>query len=205
MNGHQIAAKVSPSLIGVFMRTPDGAGLNTTLCGVPTATMIYGTRNYGCESLEQLHASNKPVTTVDGAATYTSWADLVTTVHQILNYYHVPANRLTTINAQDWNQTTNPGDHPDHYQDGYIAQALENYGYGMFRFYEGYGVKSLPPNLAGVDVNAKTKLWDIYNNQVAALYGYDLDCKPYGASTGNPTACSGFSYFLTEQYYRTGS
>ena len=205
VNGHQIAAKVSQSLIGVFVRIPDGAGLNTTLCGVPTATMIYGTPNYGCENLEQLHASNKPVTTVDGATTYTSWADLVTTVHQILNYYHVPANHLTTINAQDWNQTTNPGDHPDHYQDGYIAQALESYSYGMFRFFEGYRVKSLPSNLAVADVNVKTKLWDIYNNQVAALYGYDLDCKPYGASTGNPTACSGFSYFLEEQYYRTGS
>jgi GlcNAc-PI de-N-acetylase len=173
---HNVTAWTYGSSVSIFMRLPDGN---------PQGTGYAATGFQSMSRLRDGQISN--ITTVDGSATYSSWADLYLSLNSIITTY-TPYNSSTWINAPDFDRgrqtsqgTTCPAcpDHADHLA---VADAVHNITIGMgapwsrawFIDYPiGNADPRYPPNLGPGDYAIKKQAFDAYNNVMIARTGSD--------------------------------
>ncbi|MGJ0509630.1 MAG: hypothetical protein ACR652_21405 [Methylocystis sp.] len=113
VNGHLIYKFWYRSSVAYFLRLPDGNGAGE---GFP------GTGN---TSIVKLH--NGEVSTlkaINNSTTYKGWADLAGTVTAIVKAESAGSPNVW-LNANDFDESKNPGDHFDHYATGALAAAVQ--------------------------------------------------------------------------------
>lgn len=146
INSHNIKKYVYKNSVNYFLRLPDGS-LNGS--GFP------GTGN---QSLQRLKNNNIPMTAVDNSATYTTWANLTTTIKAIINAEKITgrqgwiysASLNTTNNSNPPNPTYNFNDHSDHLYTATAARdavpVVDMAWVGIYEFVDYYS-SALPANL----------------------------------------------------------
>ena len=97
------------AVVNYFLRLPDGG---------PTGTGYSGTGN---KSLQKLKVNGTPITSVDGTATYNSWAELSYTIYSII-FAEKGLDLQVWLNTSNLNTVTNPNDYPDHFYSATAAQ-----------------------------------------------------------------------------------
>lgn len=140
VNGHSIVKYVYKNkAVNYFFRLPDGGGNGD------------GNALTGFKSLRKLKEGTiTSISSVDGTATYNSWADLTATIKNIITIER-------GLDNQVWIHTpgltaSNPGDHSDHIFTGVAAQdaTVDSLWVGINEFVD-YASASLPGNLNNSD------------------------------------------------------
>ena len=158
----------------IFMHLPDGN---------PNGTG-YASTNF--ESLQMLwQGTIATIETVDGSSSYTK-SSLTSTLTGLISSF-----QPGSLNTQDFVGTFGDGDHSDHHAEAYFTQAAQKAYSASFTFtgYEDYPDVSLPANVTGSDLTAKTNAFYTYTS-------YDsLICQ-------SPSSCAGTDYplWLQRQY-----
>lgn len=139
-NGHNIAKYVYKNTVNYFFRLPDGGGSGN---GFPLT---------GDRSLRKLKLGTiTSLSAVDGSAIYNSWANLVTTVRNILTFERGTDNQVWVYKTSP-NTTFNAGDHSDHVYSGIAANDafVDSLWVGIVEF-SNYNSASSPANLSNTD------------------------------------------------------
>lgn len=113
VNGHSIVRTAYKNTVTYFLRLPDGNGDGLGFAGTGNASLAR-LRNRQISTLRA----------VDGSTTYTSWADLVSTLTTIVRTQAVGTQNVW-LNTHDPNTSANPGDHSDHWTTGFAAAAIQ--------------------------------------------------------------------------------
>lgn len=146
--GHKVQRYAYANAVVYFLRIPDGNIVNGT---------VYTPHP---QSLTRLRAGETDVTeTIDGAARYQSWAELVATLNAIVKAEQVAGSSLT-FHIAELDEELNPGDHPDHRA---VAFAMEDVAQNhpcapLYRHIE-YFTRTKPVNLAGEDYMIDVGTW----------------------------------------------
>jgi hypothetical protein len=146
-----------------FLRLPDGGFFKPG----------EGFEQRGSQSLTLLRNSGKPMTAVDGTASYESWQELVDTVSAILTR-ETEASSSTNpwINTSTKYMIKNPGDHFDHYEVGEIVAAIAPGNYQVV-CWAGYANRTKEPKPE--DLEKKRTLMRAYRATMKArLPAFDL-------------------------------
>ena len=179
ISGHPIRKCVKASAVAYFMRLPDGA---------PTGEG-YGTRG----SMAQLRDGAQPtITTIDSTTTYTSWADLVSTVRSIVDLEDgAQSAPYVEVNTFDYDRTINPRDHTDHLATADLVNSAAATRSWNLNWFVGFPAQYLAVNLAQPAHDVKQE----------AFYGYDQIVG--GAGYGHPKYDSDVQLLLWRTYFRT--
>ncbi|MEZ6030469.1 MAG: hypothetical protein R3C46_12040 [Hyphomonadaceae bacterium] len=146
--GHKVQRYAYANAVVYFLRIPDGNIVNGT---------VYTPHP---QSLTRLRAGETEATeTIDGAARYQSWAELVATLNAIVKAEQVAGSGLT-FHIAELDEALNPGDHPDHRA---VAFAMEDVAQNhpcapLYRHIE-YFTRTKPMNLAGEDYMIDVGAW----------------------------------------------
>lgn len=110
VNGHTLAVFRFRNTETYSLRLPDG--------GLDGQGFARGNFN----SLAKLKAGAGPISSIDSSATYADWADLVTTLRQLIQQED-NASTLLFVHCPDPDRRRNCYDHPDHTMVGMLALA----------------------------------------------------------------------------------
>jgi hypothetical protein len=134
-----------------FMRLPDGS---------PDGTGYPSTNH---QSLSRLRDSNRPLVAVDGSTTYTTWSDFCDTLSAMVQAerQRVPQEH-PWINASDYSESTNPGDHADHKATGDAVRSFAAAQGCNRAWFLSYCIASCPVNLGGTALLNKKRTFDAY-------------------------------------------
>ncbi|MBV9758501.1 MAG: PIG-L family deacetylase [Alphaproteobacteria bacterium] len=162
INQHHILRYVFGHTVQYYFRLPDGNNIDGT--GYPAT---------GNQSLLLLHqGAIKQLTAIDGSAVYTSWAELVDTFRALI-ISEATGSSNVWMNTQDPDSTINPGDHPDHYQNGMAMQeAVANLSCVNEAFFTGYAKAAYKQNVRGLDFELQTGTFAVIQS-ARADYGVD--------------------------------
>jgi LmbE family N-acetylglucosaminyl deacetylase len=135
-----------------FLRLPDGRRNGT------------GFSRYGHQSMRLLRTKKIPkITSVDGSATYRSWAELVTTVHQLMDDR---SGRKVLVHTTDPSKAANPHDHFDHRMAGLLVEELRRPYALEARYYTGYALATRAPNRTSEQIREKTAVFLAYDAEM---------------------------------------
>jgi hypothetical protein len=98
---------------------------------------------------------------VDGSAVYDSWADLMSTVNQLIGESSV--DRIVTIHASDPSVVANPHDHFDHRMAGLLVADLRRKNRWNVVYYAGYALAMRAANRTNDQAREKTALFRAYD------------------------------------------
>jgi hypothetical protein len=154
IRGHFIRKFIYANTVSYFLRLPDGYMDGS---GYPST-------NY--QSLRKLRQGDPAypiITSVDGHDTYTSWADFCLTLKALMQSEWEPTENHPTLNAPDYSDTWNPGDHADHLA---TAEALQTFVIGTYwqALWIGYHTQDLPQNVWGDNYLTKEALYNAYSD-----------------------------------------
>ncbi len=186
-------AVVSGSITVVFMHLPDGGAVLSSgdVDEAACEGFGHGSPRYGCRSLSDLRDHNQTIFAIDSSAYYHSWIRLVDAIVTIVEHYAGGASRVR-LNAPEYDRNLNPGDHPDHYAVGDLAEQIQARGYRWsYRFYKGYVIETLPRNLDPQQRDVKYRLSMAYADLFKAFTGI-VTWKP-----------GEIEPFLWREYYRS--
>lgn len=151
---HAIRRCTIANTVSFFMRLPDGRRNGS------------GFERNAYQSLRKLRARTiSTISAVDTSATYGSWADVSSTVAQLVQREKTTRSRVT-IHANDPNPGINPRDHSDHRESGLIgASVRKNRGWTSV-FYVGYALAARPDNRSREQAGQKTALFLVYDREL---------------------------------------
>jgi LmbE family N-acetylglucosaminyl deacetylase len=133
-----------------FFRLPDG-GRNGA--GFP---------RHSYQSLRKLRDKRTAsISAVDGSTTYDGWADLISTVSELID--QSSAERVATIHTSDPSVVANPHDHFDHRMAGLLVADLRRKHTWNVAYYTGYALASRAPNRSNDQMREKTALFVAYD------------------------------------------
>jgi GlcNAc-PI de-N-acetylase len=133
-----------------FLRLPDGRRNGT------------GFARYGHESLRKLRRERiASISAVDGSTIYDSWADLMSTVNELIG--ESSADRIVTIHTSDPSVAANPHDHFDHRMAGLLVADSRRRNRWSVVYYSGYALATRAPNRSNSQVREKTALFLAYD------------------------------------------
>jgi hypothetical protein len=156
LNDHEYitlaAPKANPNISIIFVHLPDG---NVDGNGF--------TRTHN-ESIERLESGAiNSVHAVDGQSSYTK-QELINLLSNLMTFY-----QPTEIDTQTpINESTVHADHPDHMATGrYVQTAYNNFlktapNSVPISYYTGYPIDQMPPNIAGPDLSASSRVFYSY-------------------------------------------
>jgi hypothetical protein len=150
VNGHSVSKYSYRSSVAYFLRLPDGNGGGEGFSGTGNVSIV-----------KLYNGSLKALTSVDDSTSYNGWPDLVTTVSAILKS-EISGNVGVWINANDTDESKNPGDHYDHYVTGALATAVQKAIPCMnIAYHVGYAIAGAT-NLQGENVINKSGAFAAY-------------------------------------------
>src|SRR5437868_6620760 len=128
------------------------------------------TRPNGLSDLRDGRISS--LTSVEGSATYTSWADLTATLNGIFAAENgTVAEANIAIHSQEWDLSLNDGDHSDHIATGDLTRAaVATHDFNRY-WYIGYPNQYYPQNVFGAALAAKWGTVYAYDHLVKRLWG----------------------------------
>jgi hypothetical protein len=137
INGHPIYRVGYRSTVSYFLRLPDGN---------PYGSGYFDT---GFQSLKRLaDGAIETFSAVDGSTVYRGWADLVATLHAIMEYERGATKSILQINVAELNSRINPRDHSDHLMTAKAAlDAAKTLNCARRLHYVNYASSRLPENL----------------------------------------------------------
>jgi LmbE family N-acetylglucosaminyl deacetylase len=144
-----------------FLRLPDGRRNGAGFAG------------HSYQSLRKLRGGRiASMSPVDGSTDYDSWADLTSTVAELIG--ESSTNRIVTIHTSDPSVVVNPHDHFDHRMAGLLVSDLRRKQKWNVMYYTGYALASRAPNRSNNQMREKTRLFAAYDRvmmQVNAKWG----------------------------------
>jgi hypothetical protein len=166
VNGHDILrfeqARVPEDpikIVSYHMRLPDGVSGN-------------GSAPRKNQSLRNLHQNRKPITSIrleddptEPSTTYASWDDFCSTLGAILKDETAQtSNPHPWVNAADWNDDINPGDHSDHRETTLALQEVYQTNNNQFHraWFQTYCTGGLPANLYEPEFYYKLAVYEAY-------------------------------------------
>lgn len=153
VNGHKIKRYVYKNTVMYFLRIPDG-----NVDGSGFANANFGNLDSN-QSLQKLRTGQiTHINTVDRSTVYTSWNDFTKTLKAIINKER-GTDPQVYINIPDTSQANNPGDHSDHYNTGYAAEAAvaSMLWVGIASWID-YHTQDLAPNLSTSQIEVASAL-----------------------------------------------
>src|SRR4051812_2101310 len=154
-NSHGIQRCATANAVVYFMRMPDGNSIDG--------------QGYGFGSMSRLRDLAAPTTTIDGSATYVSWADFVATLRAIVLAETVNASgSAIEVHSPDYDRTINPGDHPDNFATADAARAAAQSMGWTFAWYTDFQTINMPANVTGASLTTKQAVWTAYDNAMVA-------------------------------------
>jgi hypothetical protein len=134
-----------------FLRLPDGHRN-----GIGFASHSY-------QSLRKLRRKRiTSISAVDGSATYSSWADIKSTVGALIS--ESSANQRVTVHTSDPSVVVNPHDHFDHRMAGLLVFDSRKQNRWNVVYYAGYALATRAANRSEDQVRQKTTLFLAYDN-----------------------------------------
>lgn len=160
LNGHVIQRCLKGSIVSYYMRLPDGNGEGE---GYPP---VFG-------SLVRLRTGAiGSLSAVNGSTTYTSWADLVSTLQALVTFEAgAQSDRNLAMHTSDYDLAANEGDHSDHRTTGDLVRAASVGRPWNFFWYVGYPSMFQPVNLTSAQRAIKWDLIVAYDDVLKADYG----------------------------------
>ena len=147
---HVIRRCTLASTESYFFRLPDGRRNGT------------GFARHSHESLRKLRRERTAsISAVDGSAVYDSWADLMSTVNELIG--ESSADRIVTIHASDPSVVANPHDHFDHRMAGLLVADLRRKNRWNVVYYAGYALATRAANRTNDQAREKTALFRAYD------------------------------------------
>jgi LmbE family N-acetylglucosaminyl deacetylase len=147
---HVIRRCTIASTESYFFRLPDGRRNGT------------GFARHSHESLRKLRRERTAsISAVDGSAVYDSWADLMSTVNELVG--ESSADRIVTIHASDPSVVANPHDHFDHRMAGLLVADLRRKNRWNVVYYAGYSLATRAANRTNDQAREKTALFRAYD------------------------------------------
>ena len=139
------------SVVNYFLRLPDGGPSGD---GYPTT---------GNKSLKKLKVNGTSITSVDGAATYNSWAELAYTIYSII-FTEKGLDLQVWLNTSNLNPVTNPNDYPDHFYSSTAAQdaVATRLWVGIEQYIMDYS-STLPATLTNEEYETATAAFNLYD------------------------------------------
>ncbi|CAJ0861465.1 hypothetical protein AMST5_01396 [freshwater sediment metagenome] len=113
VNGHSIFKYSYRSSVAYFLRLPDGNGAGEGFAGTGNVSIV-----------KLYNGSLNALSSVENSTSYNGWPDLVSTVSAIVKS-EISGQAGVWINANDTDESKNPGDHYDHYVTGALAAAVQ--------------------------------------------------------------------------------
>lgn len=164
INSHNITKYVYGNTVNYFLRLPDGNGDGN---GFPIT---------GNKSLQKLKLGTiASLTAIDNSATYTSWANLTTTIQQII-LAEKGADNQVWIYTASLDNVFNPGDHSDHLYTAHAGQDAVSalLWVGEAEFID-YASASMSSNLSSTDHENAAAIfnvseWGIIEKQYASNF-----------------------------------
>ena len=133
-----------------FFRLPDGRRNGT------------GFARHSHESLRKLRRERTAsISAVDGSAVYDSWADLTSTVNELIG--ENSADRIVTIHTSDPSVVANPHDHFDHRMAGLLVADSRRKNRWNVVYYAGYALATRAANRTNDQAREKTALFRAYD------------------------------------------
>ncbi|MEP7254698.1 MAG: T9SS type A sorting domain-containing protein [Ferruginibacter sp.] len=139
------------AVVNYFLRLPDGG---------PSGTGYPGTGN---KSLQKLKVNGTPITSIDGTATYNSWAELAYTIYTII-FTEKGLDLQVYLNTSSLNTVTNPNDYPDHFYSSTAAQdgVATRLWVGINEYVMDYS-SNLTANLSNEEYESSAGAFTMYN------------------------------------------
>jgi len=143
VRGHSILKYTYKNVVSYLLRLPDGCNGN----------------NISGQSLQLLHDSLvQSITTVDSTTTYSGWADLDSTLREIVGNEAANAPHLY-FNTADADTATNQGDDPDNIYAGKLCMdAIAGMQGISLKLFQENKIANLPVNLNDKDIATKAAL-----------------------------------------------
>lgn len=158
MNGRRIFRVSYGNTQSYFLRLPDGH---------PSGSGFAGT---DFQSLEKLRSGRRSdMVSIDGAARYGDWSDLVRTVYAIILRERGTAKIEVHIAESD--QELNPQDHSDHLATAALAREAVRFLCAKTYHHVEYASSSRPPNLSHDDAQNQAALFAV---TVSGINRYDI-------------------------------
>jgi LmbE family N-acetylglucosaminyl deacetylase len=160
INTHPIRRCVKGKSVSYDMRLPDGR--------------TNGEGFNGNGSMANLRDGNQStLASLDGSTTYTSWADLYTTIRDIIDFESGNLSApYVEVHAPETNRTTNAGDHSDHLAVGDAVQQAAATRSWNISWYIDYQIQFMTVNLSQAAHDIKQLSFYAYDNVMgAAGYG----------------------------------
>lgn len=133
-----------------FLRLPDGRRNGT------------GFALHSFESLRKLRAKRiASITAVDGSTTYSNWADLTSTVSELIGASS--PGRIVTIHTSDASIVANPHDHFDHRMAGLLVADSRRKNKWNVEYYAGYALATRAANRSKDQARQKKALFLAYD------------------------------------------
>jgi LmbE family N-acetylglucosaminyl deacetylase len=149
-NDHAIRKCAIGNTESYFVRLPDGHRN-----GIGFARHSY-------QSLRKLRQKRITViSTVDGSAVYTGWADVISTVNALIG--KSSPDRIVTVHTSDPSVVVNPHDHFDHRMAGLLVYDSRKQNRWSVVYYTGYALATRAANRSEDQVRQKTSLFLAYD------------------------------------------
>ena len=155
LNGKRLERHATHNVVVYFIRLPDGN---------PEGTGYTAQLGKSLKYLRDSKTTN--LSTIDSAAVYADWSDLIRTIHEIVNAESNDADRIV-LHSTDLSLEHNPNDHSDHYLCGILAADVFNRNEKAdLYFYTGYEIARQAVNLALPDLLLQVAVWGVTNSAI---------------------------------------
>jgi GlcNAc-PI de-N-acetylase len=153
---HSIRKCVIANTESYFLRLPDGRRGGA------------GFAIHSFQSLRKLRAKRiASIAAVDESATYKDWADLISTVSELIGASS--EGRIVTIHTNDPSVVVNPHDHFDHRIAGLLVADSRRRSRWNVAYYAGYSLATRAPNRTKDQAQQKTALFLAYDRVIAQV------------------------------------
>jgi len=157
-NGHKVFRVSYHTVIGYFLRLPDGDASGAGFAGT------------GFQSLKRLADGDiGTLSAIDGSTSYRGWNDLVVTLRDIIAFERGSAP-LMQLNVADLDANINPADHSDHLMTAKAAlDAARTMSCVRRVYYVDYASAKLPENLNAQERDMQSAVFAVTLEGVMAL------------------------------------
>jgi LmbE family N-acetylglucosaminyl deacetylase len=154
--GHPIRKCTIANTESYFLRLPDGRRGGA------------GFAVHSFESLRKLRAKRiASMTAVDGSTSYKNWADLKSTVNELIGASS--PSRIVTIHTNDPNVVVNPHDHFDHRMAGLLVADSRRKNRWNVEYYAGYALATRAANRSKDQARQKKALFLAYDRAMTQV------------------------------------
>jgi LmbE family N-acetylglucosaminyl deacetylase len=155
VRAHAIYRCAKGNAVSYFLRMPDGNEIDGS--------------GFGFGSVERIRDNGETINSIDNSTDYETYEDLSKTIAGVIDLeFDAESAPYVNVNAQDYDRTLNPTDHPDHYAVGELIDAASAWHSWNTTYYVGYDVQTRPGNLTDAQHAIKSAEFQAHEAAVVA-------------------------------------